>query len=122
VIPIPIPLILVAAGALVASLLGNALQLKLYLGARDERVEATGARDQARAAATSCNAAVERLTTQAAARAKAAASGRRQADVTARTHEQRAQEILVAPAAMPGDECRSAAAEVDRWLQGRGKP
>lgn len=116
------PILLIMGVSLALSLAGNAVLGKVYLDARDERVEATGARDQARAAASSCSDATEALREladkQAAEGKVAAAVARRKAN----SHEQLAQQILATPASTPGDDCKSAQDRARTWLQGRAKP
>jgi hypothetical protein len=116
------PILLIMGVSLALSLAGNAVLGKVYLDARDERVEATGARDQARAAASSCSDATEALREladkQAAEGKAAAAVARRKAN----SHEQLAQQILATPASTPGDDCKSAHDRARTWLQGRAKP
>lgn len=107
--------------ALAASLAVNALQFRAYLGVRDERTEAIGARDQALGAAKTCSESVDRL--QAAAVTMEAENGElRQAAAQARQgYERQAQQLLSLAPPVPGDDCRSAAAIYDGWLQGRAK-
>lgn len=120
--PFASPLLTALGLALLISLAGNAVLGWVYLGARDERVEAIGARDQARAAATACSDATEALRELAdkrAAEGKAAAAVARR---KANAHEQLAQQILATPASTPGDDCKSAQDRAGAWLRGRAKP
>lgn len=106
--------------ALLVSLASNAALGWLWLDARDGRTEAVAERDSARGAASACSDATDdlrRLADQRAAEAKAA---RETAAKAARNAQGRAQTILATPARVPGDDCRSAAAQVDEWLSTRG--
>lgn len=116
------PLLIAAATLLATSMVANALLGWAYLGARDDLAEANGARDQARGAAKSCSTGVRELQRQAAETAREGARLRAKADSEALAFEKRAQRILAAPAAFPGDDCRSADAAIDEWLHGRVKP
>lgn len=117
-------------------LLGLALSLALnaalgwaYLGQRDKTTEAQSAvtameqqRDGARAVASACSDAVEDLRTVADQRAAEAKAARAEAAAKARGHNKKADSILATPAAVPGDDCRSAQVRVSDWLKGRAKP
>lgn len=115
--------------ALGLSLAVNALLGWAYLGQRDDTTTAQaalrdmeGQRDGAREAASACSDSVEGLREleeqrgRDAARARAAAAGK------ALGYNQRADQILAAPAPVPGDACASAQARVDSWLKGRAQP
>lgn len=100
-----------------------------YLGQRDKTTEAETAvtameqqRDGARAAASACSDAVEDLRTVADQRAAEARAARAEAAAKARGHNQRADAILSTPAAVPGDDCRSAQMRVADWIKGRARP
>jgi len=115
--------------ALLASLLGNALLARAYLGQRDAATaarasvgEMTQQRDGARDLAAACSDAVDDLRDLADRRKREGDAARTSAAAQARTHEQRADEILAAPPAVPSDDCASAQHRVDNWLQGRAKP
>lgn len=119
-------LLLIAAVVAVLALAGNAGQARLYLGLRDELVlakAATSARekelDTARQEASACSDAVDDLRTLANERAKEAATARATAAAQARMAAQRADAILAAPAAVPGNDCASAQVRIDSWLQGK---
>lgn len=108
------------------SLLGNAGQAWLYLGLRDELTlakTATGAREKERDTvqqeASACSDAVDDLRTLADLRAKDATTARATAAAQARMAAQRADAMLAAPAAVPGDDCASAQVRVQSWLQTR---
>ncbi|MBN9324253.1 MAG: hypothetical protein J0H24_20280 [Delftia acidovorans] len=114
---------------LLASLLGNVLLTRAYLGQRDAATaarasvgEMTQQRDGARDLAAACSDAVDDLRELADRRKKEGEAARTSAAAQARKHEQRADEILAAPPAVPGDACTSAQHRVDSWLQGRVKP
>lgn len=117
-------------------LFGLALSLALnaalglaYLGQRDKTTEAQSAvtamerqRDVARAVASACSDAVEDLRNVADQRAAEAKAARAEAAAKARGHNKKADSILATPAAVPGDDCRSAQVRVADWLKGRAKP
>jgi hypothetical protein len=122
-------LLAAAVLALLASLLGNALLARAYLGQRDAATaarasvgEMTQQRDGARDLAAACSDAVDDLRDLADRRKREGDAARTSAAAQARTHEQRADEILAAPPAVPSDDCASAQHRVDNWLQGRAKP
>lgn len=119
-------LLLIAAAVAVLALAGNAGQAWLYLNLRDDLVlakAATSARekelDAARQDASACSDAVDGLRTLANERAKEATTARATAAAQARMAAQRADAILAAPAAVPGNDCASAQVRIDSWLQGR---
>ena len=114
---------------LATSLAGNALVGWAYLGQRDATAVAKTAlhdmrdqRDGARDAASACSDAVDDLRTLADRRAREADEARRAAAKWAERHNQRADAILAAPPAVPGDACASAQVRVDEWLKGRAAP
>lgn len=120
--------LLIAVAVAVLALAGNAGQAWLYLGLRDELTlakAATGARekelDAARQDASACSDAVDDLRTLADQRAKEATTARATAATQAHAAAQRADAILAAPAAVPGNDCQSAQVRVERWLQGRAQ-
>lgn len=112
----PVPSLLLV---LALSLVGNLAQWHLYAKqvartaiAEDRQANATGV-------ATVCSASVETLDTTAkdrAAAAKPKIAAARQATVAAGVA---AQQLLTSPPAVPGDDCASAQASVDAWLQSR---
>lgn len=121
-------LIAAAVLALLASLLSNLLLARAYLGQRDAATaarasvgEMTQQRDGARDLAAACSDAVDDLRELADRRKKDGEAARASAAALARKHEQRADEILAAPPAVPGDACASAQHRVDSWLQGRAQ-
>lgn len=79
----------------------------------------TAERDDARGAASICSDATDDLRALADQRAAAAAPVQAQAQQAAQQRQVVAQQILATPAAVAGDDCRSAQARVDAWLQGR---
>lgn len=100
-----------------------------YLGQRDKTAKAESAvtameqqRDGAREAASTCSDAVEDLRNVADQRAAEAKSARAEAAARAKGHNKKADDILSTPAAVPGDDCRSAQVRVADWLKGRAKP
>lgn len=115
--------------ALALSLALNAALGWAYLGQRDKTTEAQSAatameqqRDGARAAASACSDAVEDLRNVADQRAAEAKAARAEAAAKAMGHNKKADSILATPAAVPGDDCRSAQVRVSDWLKGRAKP
>lgn len=121
-------LLAAAVLALLVSLLGNVLLTRAYLGqrdaataARDSVGEMTQQRDGARDLAAACSDAVDDLRELADRRKKEGEAARTSAAAQARKHEQRADEILAKPPAVPGDACASAQHRVDSWLQGRAQ-
>lgn len=120
-------LLLIAVVVAVLAVVGNAGQAWLYLELRDDLVLAKAAtdtreqeRDTARQAASACSDAVDDLRTLADERAKEATTARATAATQAHAAAQRADAILAAPAAVPGNDCASAQVRVERWLQTRG--
>lgn len=116
------------AVALAVSLCINAALGWLWLAARDDvaagesRIEAVQQeRDVALITAQACSDGVQRLQALAESRAKEAAAARRQAAQTAADHARRADEVLAAPPAVPGDDCASARVRIGRWLKGRAR-
>jgi len=114
---------------LAASLAANMLVGWAYLGQRDATAVAEttlhdmrGQRDGAREAASTCSDAVDDLRTLADSRKKEADGARRAAAKRVENHNQRADAILAAPPAVPGDVCASAQVRVDEWLMGRAEP
>lgn len=114
---------------LALSLALNAALGWAYLGQRDKTTKAETAvtameqqRDGARAAASACSDAVEDLRTVADQRAAEAKAARAEAAAKARGHNKKADAILSTPAAVPGDDCRSAQVRVADWIKGRAKP
>ncbi len=113
----------------VASILANAWLAPAYLSLRDQLAttkasvkSAEQQRDTAQLAALSCGNAVDdlhRLSTQ---RAQEAAAARDQSAAQASVAAKRADAILTAPAAVPGDDCQSAQVRVNAWLQTRTWP
>ncbi|QPS09544.1 hypothetical protein I6G66_05850 [Delftia acidovorans] len=127
--PVITPKLLAAAVlALLVSLLGNVLLARAYLSQRDAATaarasvgEMTQQRDGARDLAAACSDAVDDLRELADRRKKEGEAVRASAAAQARTHEQRADEIMAEPPAVSGDACASAQHRVDSWLQGRAQ-
>lgn len=114
---------------LAALVLGNVLTGWAWLGARDDATTARAelaAKGQelagVRGAAEACSSKVQELRTLADKRAQEAAPARRAAADRAADHGRKADTILAAPPAVPGDACASAQVRVDTWLQGRARP
>ncbi len=109
--------------------LGNIATGWAWLSARDDATTARAelaAKGQelagVRGAAQACSSKVDELRTLADRRAQEAEVARRAAGARASSHNQRADAILAAPPAVPGDACASAQVRVDAWLQGRARP
>ena len=114
---------------LVVSMAANALRGWAYLGERDDATTARAEtlamqqqRDGIRSVAGACSAGVEQLAVAGEQRAAAAAPARQAAASRAAVQNAKADVILAAPAAVPGDACASAQARVDDWLKGRVMP
>lgn len=110
-------------------LVGNVFIGWAWLGARDDATTARAelaAKGQelagVRGAAQACSSKVDELRTLVDKRAQEAGAARRAAGARASAHNQRADAILAAPPAVPGDACTSAQVRVDAWLQGRARP
>ena len=101
-------------GAVMLALGGTAWHYKRAAEAAHD--EATRAEAQAQL----CSAAVQSLETEAAERARAAAEAVAKAEREAQAAQRRADEILKRPAAVPGDDCKSAEIRAQAWLKGRG--
>ncbi|MBT2299294.1 hypothetical protein J7E70_02350 [Variovorax paradoxus] len=101
------------------SALTNIGLTKAYLKARDAKTQALADRDSARAAATACSDATEALAEQATRRYAEAQGRRKDAEMRALLAEGRAQQLLQTQPSVPGDDCRSAAAQMDTWLSTR---
>ena len=121
-----LPLSVWPLAALLCSLVMNGLLGWGYLAGRDklaalqERVQAVAQeREAALAGAHACSDGVARLQELAESRAKEAAAARKLAAQAAADHARRADEVLAAPPAVPGDDCASAKARVAGWLKGR---
>lgn len=116
-----IPVYLLAASVALNAALGVAWQ-RAGNHARELQAQiaaAQGERDHALQAAQACSDGVQRLQALAESRAREAAAARRQAEQTAADHARRADEVLAAPPAVPGNDCASAKARVADWLKGR---
>lgn len=104
---------------LALSLLGNALLAWLWVGAREGAAVATHEGGHARAAAAACSEGTEVLVQQADKREGEGRDRQAAAAKVALEHERKAQDILITPAAVPGDSCASAQARIDEWLADR---
>lgn len=107
---------------LALSVAGNAALGWAYLGQRDKAVTHEVREQQATGVALKCSEGTESLQTKAAERHAAAAPKIEQARQQAAAADRRADAILAAPPAAPGDVCVSAQALVDDWWAGRAKP
>lgn len=117
----PIPVYLLAASVAINAALGVAWQ-RAGNQARElqaQIVAVTGERDHALQSAQACSDGLARLQALAERREREAAAARRQAAQAAAEHARRADEVLAAPPAVPGDDCASAKARVQNWLKAR---
>lgn len=112
--------------ALIASAALNVALGWSWLHARDNTVKArqqvtvvTGERDAARLTAQECSEATDALKKLADERAKEADAARAQARKASATRAKRADAILAAPPAVPGNDCASAQVRIERWLKER---
>lgn len=119
----PIPVYLLAASVAINAALGvawrragdHARELQAQIAA------VTGERDHALQSAQACSDGVQRLQALAESRAREAAAARQQAAQAAAEHARRADAVLSAPPAVPGDDCASARVRVGDWLKGRAR-
>jgi len=116
------PILTALAIALGISFLGNAFLGNAYLNQRDAATTVKTETVYVQAAAKECSKGTEAMATAAAKNASAAAPKRRAAASEAARHDAKADEILAAPPAVPGDACKSADAAVDAWWAARSKP
>lgn len=100
---------------LAISLATNCALGYLYLGQRDTATVQTVKTEQATGAAVACTAGVEEVQKAAIIRHREAAPKIEAARQQAETHNKAADLILSTPAAVPGDDCKSAQARVDDW-------
>ena len=100
---------------LAISLIANAALGYAYLGQRDKATVAVVQEQHATGAAQECNKGTEQLETKAKERQAAAAPKIEAAKHKAKALDAQADQILTAPAAVPGDACASAQARLDRW-------
>jgi hypothetical protein len=111
--------VLVALGL---SLAGNAFLGNAYLHQRDTATVVKTETVYVQAAANECSKGTEATATAAAKAASAAAPKRKAAASEAAKHDAKADQILAAPPAVPGDACKSAEAAIDSWWDARNKP
>jgi hypothetical protein len=119
-------LTVIALAVAVLSIAGNVGQAWLYLGLRDDLATAhtlAGQHqrelDQVQSTALACGNAVDNLHALAQQRERETTTARAAAAATARAAAQRADAILAAPAAVPGNDCASAQVRVGAWLESR---
>jgi len=105
--------------ALALSMAGNATLTHFYLEQRDAATQAVSDRDSARNAAQQCSDGVASLQAAAEARAAGAEQRRKDAETQALLAEGRAQVLLQKRPSVAGDDCRSAALQMDDWLSTR---
>ena len=113
----------------IASILANAWLVKANLSLHDQLTETKASvksaerqRDAAQGTALDCGNAVDELHKLSGQRAEEAATARATAATYAKAAAKRADVILSAPAAVPGNDCQSAKVRIDAWLQGRAAP
>lgn len=119
----PIPIYLLAASVALNAALGVAWR---RAGNHEHELQAQIAavqseRDHALQSAQACSDGVARLQALAERREREAAAARRQAAQAAADHARRADAVLSAPPAVPGDDCASARVRVGDWLKGRAR-
>jgi len=107
---------------LAISVAGNAFLGKAYLGQRDTAIVATTETKQADGVAKACTEGVKTLGVQAAKRHAEGAPKVEAAAQQAEEAEKQAIEILTTPAAVHGDDCKSAQATVDAWWSRKAQP
>lgn len=103
-------------------LAGSALTGRAWLAARDDVARLTAEKAQALSAAAQCSESVTKLQSLAAKRSDKAKPAIAAAAHQALVAEQRADQVLAAPASTPGDDCKSAQDQVNDWLANRSKP
>lgn len=115
-----------ALAVAVLAVAGNMGQAWLYLGLRDDLAAAHALADQrqheldqVQSTALACGNAVDNLHALAQQRERETTTARAAAAATARAAAQRADTILAAPAAVPGNDCASAQVRVGAWLESR---
>ena len=91
-----------------------------WLGARDRVATLTVERDQATGNVSQCSESVVNLQWAAAKRLREGRPAVEAAAKAAQVTDQRADQILAAPASTPGDDCKSAQDQVNDWLANRG--
>lgn len=116
------PILISLAVALGLSVLGNLFLGNAYLNQRDTATTVKTETVYVQAAAKECSKGPEAMATAAAMNASAAAPKRQAAASEAARHDAKADEILTAPPAVPGDACKSAEAAIDTWWTARSKP
>lgn len=119
----PIPVYLLAASVAINAALGVAWR-RAGNHARELQAQIAtvqSERDHALQSAQACSDGVARLQALAERREREAAAARRQAAQAAAEHARRADAVLSAPPAVPGDDCASARVRVGDWLKGRAR-
>lgn len=107
--------------ALLLSLSANGLLIWNTLELRDVTVALGAQADNAIGAAKTCSDSVDKLELAAATRAKSATAARTRAAASAASFEQRADETLSTPAAIAGNDCKSAEKRIDSWLNAKAR-
>lgn len=110
---------IVLGALLAASVAGNGILGKAWLGAREDAARASEAATQQMDAAQLCSDGVASLQTAAEERAKAAEADRAAALQLANDAQRRAQQLLARKPTVPGDNCASARVQIDDWLSTR---
>ncbi len=107
---------------LAGSVAGNAYLGNEYLAKRDEAVALGKDVEHAQGVATQCSAGVDKLAAAATSTALAASAAAAAARSAAFQNQSLADLILASPAAVPGDDCKSAAARAADYMRRRARP
>lgn len=110
---------LLLAAALALSVAGNAALAWAWRAAHDDAVAIEQQRLFAQDAANSCSKSVQKLAGLGIERARRAGVARAAAAASAASGDRRADLILAAAPSVPGDDCKSAQAQISTWLAGR---
>lgn len=113
------PVVVALAVALALSGAGNAFLLNRWLAATEAAAVATTTSGVNLENAKLCSRSVDNLEAQAQAREVDAAVERAKAKEAATAAGKRGQAILRAQPSVPGDDCKSTAAQIDDWLASR---
>jgi hypothetical protein len=107
--------------ALAVSSLANYLLVSRWLAARDDVATATERASQAQADSKLCSDGISDLQRETAKAITAAREAAAATQVANKARLARADRILAAPAAVPGNDCASASAGANAWLIERGQ-
>ncbi len=109
----------VYAAALAVALITATAMGHAWLGARDDLARQGEQMTNTTNAATACSDSIDKLLLVSQRRKAEDAPKIAAAAASAAAGDKRADEILAAAPADPADDCKSAQAQVDKWLQGR---